>query len=110
MPPNLFSSFQLGFWRFFIFIYLFWLHCAGFSSCGERGLIFGAQASHCGNFLRRGAQALALAGRGLRVVAHRLSCSAAYGVFLDQGTNPCLLHWQVDSLSLSHQGSPVLVS
>ena len=24
--------------------------------------------------------------------------------------NPCLLHWQVDSLSLSHQGSPVLAS
>ena len=24
----------------------------------------------------------------------------------DQGLNPSLLHWQVDSLSLSHQGSP----
>ena len=24
----------------------------------------------------------------------------------DQGSNPCLLHWQVDSLPLSHQGSP----
>ena len=27
-------------------------------------------------------------------------------VFLTQGSNPSLLHWQVDSLTLSHQGSP----
>ena len=25
---------------------------------------------------------------------------------LAQGLNPCLLHWQADSLPLSHQGSP----
>ena len=25
---------------------------------------------------------------------------------LDWGLNPCLLHWQADSLPLSHQGSP----
>ena len=28
------------------------------------------------------------------------------GIFLVQGSNPCLLHWQMDSLPLSHQGSP----
>ena len=28
-------------------------------------------------------------------------------VFLTQGSNWCLLHWQADSLPLSHQGSPV---
>ena len=33
------------------------------------------------------------------------SCSEACGIFLDQGLNPCPLHWQVDSLPLSHQGS-----
>ena len=27
-----------------------------------------------------------------------LSCSTACGIFPDQGLNPCLLHWQVDSL------------
>ena len=27
-------------------------------------------------------------------------------IFLTQGSKPCLLHWQTDSLSLSHQGSP----
>ena len=31
------------------------------------------------------------------VVAHRLSCSAVCGIFLDQGSNPCPLHWQTDS-------------
>ena len=31
------------------------------------------------------------------VVAHRLSCSAACGIFPDQGLNPCPLHWQADS-------------
>ena len=32
------------------------------------------------------------------------------GIFLTQGWNPCLLHWQADSLQLSHQGSPTLPS
>ena len=27
----------------------------------------------------------------------------------DQGSNPCLLHWQVDYLPLKQQGSPILV-
>ena len=27
------------------------------------------------------------------------------GIFLTQGSNLCLLHWQVDSLPLTHQGS-----
>ena len=39
-------------------------------------------------------------------VVHKLSCSAACGVFMDQGLNLCLMHWQADSLPLSHQGSP----
>ena len=34
-----------------------------------------------------------------------LSCSTACGIFPDQGLNLCLLHWQADSLPLSHQGS-----
>ena len=39
-------------------------------------------------------------------VAPGLSCSAACGIFPDQGLNLCLLHWQADSFPLSHQGSP----
>ena len=36
----------------------------------------------------------------------RLSCSLACGIFLDQGSNLCLLHWQVNYLPQSHQGNP----
>ena len=32
------------------------------------------------------------------------------GIFLTQGSNPGVLHWQVDSLPLSHLGSPCLVT
>ena len=42
------------------------------------------------------------------VVAHGLSCSAACGIFPDQGSNPCPLHWQADSQPLRHQGSSCL--
>ena len=31
-----------------------------------------------------------------------------HGIFLTQGSNPCLLHWQADSLPLHHLGSPNL--
>ena len=37
-----------------------------------------------------------------------LCCSAACGIFPDQGSNPCPLHWQADSQPLRHQGSPKL--
>ena len=40
-------------------------------------------------------------------MGHGLSCSEAFVIFSQQRSNPCLLHWQVDSLPLSHQGSPV---
>ena len=46
---------------------------------------------------------------------HKLSSCGAQaqlpevcGIFLDQGLNPCLLCWQLDSLPLSHQGCPML--
>ena len=40
------------------------------------------------------------------MVVHRLSCSTASGILLDQGSNLCPLHWQGDSQALDHQGSP----
>ena len=43
---------------------------------------------------------------GSVVVAHGPSCSVACGIFPDQGSNPCPLHWQADSQPLRHQGSP----
>ena len=39
-------------------------------------------------------------------VVHGLNCSTACGIFPNQGSNPCLLYWQADSLPLSYQGSP----
>ena len=45
---------------------------------------------------------------GSVVVAHGPSCSAACGIFPDQGSNPCPLHWLADSQPLHHQGSPQL--
>ena len=39
--------------------------------------------------------------RGARasvVVAHGLSCCFTCGIFPDQGSNLCLLHWQADSI------------
>ena len=43
---------------------------------------------------------------GSAIVAHGPSCFAACGIFPDQGSNPCPLHWQADSQPLRHQGSP----
>ena len=40
------------------------------------------------------------------VMAHGLSGPAECGIFLDQGSNPCPMHWQEDSLPLGHQESP----
>ena len=36
-----------------------------------------------------------------------VAISFTQGIFLTQGLNQCVLHWQVGSLMLSHQGSPV---
>ena len=46
--------------------------------------------------------------RRLSNCGHGPSCSAACGILPDQGSNPCPLHWQADSQSLRHQGSPAL--
>ena len=61
-----------------------------------------------------GAWASALWSRALQ---HRLHscCVWAYdpkarGLFPDPGLSPCLLHWQVGSSPLSHQGSPRLAN
>ena len=53
--------------------------------------------------------ALGLQSTGSGVVVHGLSCSMACGIFLYQASNLSLLHWQADSLPLSHQGSPSIL-
>ena len=91
---------------FTIFIFGFagsLLLCGLFSSCGRQGLLshWSAWASHCGGFSCCGAWALEyrLNSCGTWAYSYSLVC----GIFLDQGWNLCLLHWQADSLPLSHQ-------
>ena len=80
--------------------------CArAFFSCSERGPLFIAV---------RGPLTIAAS----LVAEHRLqtrrlsSCGSRAqllcGIFPDQGSNPCPLHWQADSQPLRHQGSPYL--
>ena len=57
----------------------------------------------------RGLSSCSSQSTGSVLVAHKLSCSAACGIFPDQGSNLCLLHWQADSLPLRHQGSPLII-
>ena len=80
-------------------------HCSGLPCCRAQDLGHTGFSS-CSTW----AQQLRLLGSRAQVqlaAAHRLSCSSACGIFLDQGSNPCLLHWQADSSPLSHQGSLV---
>ena len=77
-------------------------HGGGFSCCGARAL--GAQASvvvACGlqQLWHAGSVVVArgLQSTGSVIVVHGLSCSTACGIFPDQGSNPCPLHWQEDS-------------
>ena len=86
-----------------------------FSSFRERGLLSrcGARASHCGGFPWIGARALGHTGFSScrsQALEHKLNnydkllCTTC-GIFPDQGSNPCLLHWQVGGLPRSHRGS-----
>jgi len=84
---------------FLICIYIF--GCAGSSLL--QGLLSGcgAWASHCGDFSCCRARALGCGGFNScssQDLDHKLSCSLACGIFPDQGSNPCLLCWQADSL------------
>ena len=75
-----------------------------FSSGGECRLLSGCGASHCSGFSCCRTQALG--AWASVVVAHRLTHCLACGVFLDQGSKLCPLHWQAYSYPLGPQGSP----
>ena len=98
---------------FYLFIYLFIYGCVGSSFlCEGFSLVVasgGHSSSRCAGLSL--SQPLLLRSTGSRragsvVVPHGPSCSAACGIFPDQGSNPCPLHWQADSQPLCHQGSP----
>ena len=46
---------------------------------------------------------------GSTTVGQRLNCSMPGEIFLQHGSNPYLLHWQVASSPLNHQGSPYIL-
>ena len=94
----------------FIYLWLCWVFVSvrGLSPVAASG---GHSSSWCAGLSL--SQPLFLRSTGSRragsvIVAHWPSCSAACGIFPDQGPNPCPLHWQADSQPLSHQGSPRL--
>ena len=110
-------------WALYLFIY-FWLCSVSIAArallCGELGLPsrLGVRASRCSGFPCWGPRALGRAGFrscGSRALEHRLnnSCGAQTRLLHStrdppgSGMEPCLLHWQADSLPLSHQGSPL---
>ena len=92
-----------------------------FSSCHKLGLLFAAvwplfeavcgllpaAASHCrvqARGLRELQHTAGAAAGDSEVVVHRINRSACE-TLLDQGLNPCPLHWQADSNPMCHQGS-----
>ena len=97
---RLFSSY--GKWRLLSSCGAWASHCSGVSYCGAR--VLGTEASAVVRHGLRSCSAWALEHR-LNSLAHALSYSVACGIFPDHGSNPCLLHWQVDSLPLGHQAS-----
>ena len=100
----------LSFFFFKVFVYLFiylWL-CWVFVSARGLSLVVasgGHSSSRCAGLSP--SRPLLLWSTGSRcagsvVVAHGPSCSAARGIFPDQGSNLCPLHWQADSQPLRH--------
>lgn len=80
---------------------------------------YGARAAHCDDSSCSRVQALGcglqkLGHTGSAVEAPRLQSTVSVFVahelsmwdLAGQGLNSCLLHWQADSLPMSHQGSP----
>ena len=110
----LFKSFARFFFFLILFIYLFiyfWL-CWVFVSALGLSLVAasrGHSSSRCAGLSLLWPLMLRSTGSrcaGSVIVAHGPSCSMACGIFPDQGSNPCPLHWQADSQPLRHQGSP----
>ena len=78
---------------FFLRFIYFWLHWV-FVATYRLSLVVESTGSRCTGSVVAvpGLQSL-----GSVVVEDSLSCSMACGIFPDQGSNLCLLHWRVDS-------------
>ena len=104
----LLEFFFFNFLGLFIYLWLCWVFVSvrGLSLIAASG---DHSSSRCAGLSLSRPLLLRSAGSrraGSVVVAHGPSCSAACGIFPDQGSNPCPLHWQADSQPLRHQGSP----
>ena len=88
-----------------LFLAVLGLHgCVGSSPVAARGPL--TVVACCGT------RAPAAAAPGLRAQSQKLCCTGvaalACGIFPDQGSNPCLLHWQADSYPPSNQRSSLM--
>ena len=73
-----------------------------YPSCSEQWLCSGCGGFSCGRAWALGHGGVS--GCSSQAPEHKFS---SCGIFPDQGSNPRLLPWQVDSSPLSHQGSPI---
>ena len=110
-PEILFFFFFFNFYLF-IYFWLWWVFVSvqGLSLVAASG---GHSSSRCAGLSL--SRPLLLRSTGSRragsvVAAHGPSCSTACGIFPDQGSNLCPLHWQADSQPLCHQGSPEILN
>ena len=92
-------------------------HCGGFSYCRAQALDVQALVVwHTGSVVAacRPLQHAGFSGCSTRALEHRFSIVMAHGhsfpmacgIFPDQGSNLCTLHWQMDSYPMYHQGNP----
>ena len=100
--------------KFYLFIYLF-LACWVLVSVWGLSLVAasgGHSSSWCAGLSLSWPlllQSTSSRHAGSVVVAHGPSCSVVCGIFPDQGSNLCSLHWQADSQPLLHQGNPNMI-
>ena len=97
------STPQPGLERLWVFVLFknffsyFWLLCISAATCGFSLVVAG-----------RGSSPVVMHGLLIMVAPlaadHRLSCPKASGIFLDQGSNPCPLHWQVGLVTTEPSG------
>ena len=95
----IFFFFLLIVFRYFFIIY-FWLRWVFVAARGLSLVVVsrGYSSLRCAGFSLWWLLLLLSTGsRALVAVACGLSCSTACEIFPDQGSNPCPLHWQVDS-------------
>ena len=110
---DMFPLYQFFFFNFWVYLFIYLWLCWVFVSV--RGLsLAAASGGHSSSWCTVLSLLRALLLRstdsrcaGSVIVAHGPSRSTACGIFPDQGSNLCPLHWQADCQPLRHQGSPL---